>query len=153
MCGIPCLDRWEILLARKCPLVVHEDNQSMLRVIETGRNPTMRYLGRTHRVSVRRLHEAFKRDNIRCVYAQTDRMAGDIYTKAFADSDKWIHAQELIHVMPLQNRIHTLMTTQPRHPRWRRSSRSPPRATKRTRRLRRLVGAIIFPTLFGGVHS
>ena len=52
MCGLPCLDLWEILLQRPCPLVVHEDNQAMLRVIETGRNPTMRYLGRTHRVSV-----------------------------------------------------------------------------------------------------
>ena len=87
MCGIPCLDLWEILLGGKCPLVVHEDNQAMLRVIETGRNPTMRYFGRTHRVSVRWLHEAFNRDHIRCVYAHTGQMAGDIDTTAFAYYD------------------------------------------------------------------
>ena len=83
MCGLPCLDLWEILLQRRCPLVVHEDNQAMIRVIETGRNPTMQYLGRTHRVSVQWLHEVFKREHIRCEYARTDVMAGDIYTKAF----------------------------------------------------------------------
>ena len=99
MCGLPCLDLWEILLARKCPLVVHEDNQSMLIIIETGRSHTMRYLGRTHRVSVRWLHETFKREKVRCVYARTDTMAGDIYTKAFTDADKWRQAQELINVV------------------------------------------------------
>ena len=58
----------------------------------------VRYLDRTHRAPVRWLRETFKRDNIRCVYAQTDRMAGDIYTKAFSDAEKWLHAQLLINV-------------------------------------------------------
>ena len=62
----------------------------MLRLIETGRYPTMRYLGRTHRVSVVWLRETLTRDNIRCVYAQTDRVAGYMYTKSFSDSDTWL---------------------------------------------------------------
>ncbi len=34
-----------------------EDNQAMIRVIETGRNPTKRHLGRVHRVATSWLHE------------------------------------------------------------------------------------------------
>ena len=79
--------------------MVHEDNLAMLRVIETGRNPTLRYLARTHRASVQCLHEVLRREHIRCVYARTDVMAGDVYTKAFHEPDKWAHAQELINIM------------------------------------------------------
>ena len=41
-----------------------EDNQAMIRVIETGKNPTMRYLHRTHRVSVAWLHEVFQGEHL-----------------------------------------------------------------------------------------
>ena len=112
VCGLPCPDLWEILLHRCCPLVVHEDNQAMLRVIETGRNPTMRYLARTYRVSVQWLREVFRREHIRCVYARTDVMAGDIYTKAFCEPDKWTHAQELINIID----AHKLMKALLDHP-------------------------------------
>eukprot|EP00974_Lingulodinium_polyedra_P073073 7072578-Lingulodinium_polyedra.AAC.1 len=40
-------------------LVGREDNQAMMRCIETGRNPTMRYLRRAHCVSVVWLRERF----------------------------------------------------------------------------------------------
>ena len=43
----------------------------------------MRYLHRTHRVSVARLHEAYARDDFQLLYEKTDRMCADIYTKAF----------------------------------------------------------------------
>ena len=36
----------------------------MIRVAEIGRNPTMRYFARTHRVSVAWLHETFSQQNI-----------------------------------------------------------------------------------------
>ena len=38
----------------------HEDNQTMIRVVETGRNPTMRHLGRTHYIQVSWLNERFQ---------------------------------------------------------------------------------------------
>ena len=55
--GLPSLDLWHTLLPHAPPLLGHEDNQAMLRIIETGKNPSMRYLGRTHGISVARLHE------------------------------------------------------------------------------------------------
>ena len=109
MCGLPCLDLWEILLHRHCPLGVHEDSQAMLRVIETGRTPTMRYLAITQRASVQWLHEVFKREHIRCVCARTDVMAGDIYIKAFCEPDKWTRAQELKNIIDPQKLMQSLL--------------------------------------------
>ena len=57
MVGLPALQLWHTLLPHTPTILVHEDNQAMLRVVETGKNPTMRYLHRTHRVSVSWLHE------------------------------------------------------------------------------------------------
>ena len=60
-----------------------EDNQAMMRVVETGRNPTMRYLDRVHRVSVANIHERLgnkhTKDNVEVVYTKTDSMCADIY--------------------------------------------------------------------------
>eukprot|EP00974_Lingulodinium_polyedra_P029591 2851022-Lingulodinium_polyedra.AAC.1 len=39
------------------PVLFHEDNSAMIRVIKTGRNPILRYLHRTHRISIAVLHE------------------------------------------------------------------------------------------------
>ena len=70
----------------------------MIRVCETGRNPTMRYLHRTHRVFVGWLHERFADPTLDLSYEITTRMSADIYTEAFTDASKWEHAQWLINV-------------------------------------------------------
>eukprot|EP00972_Heterocapsa_arctica_P090207 13307464-Heterocapsa_arctica.AAC.1 len=62
----------------------------MIRVVETGRNPTMRYLLRTHGVSVAWLHNTFKHKFIELGYELSSRMCADLYTKGFADGAKWI---------------------------------------------------------------
>ena len=57
MLGLPGLEMWDILLARKVILLVWEDNTAMIRIMETGRNPTMRDLGRTHGIQVAKLRD------------------------------------------------------------------------------------------------
>ena len=57
---MPYLTLWHTMMPYRPPLVVHDDNQGMIRVMQTGRNPTMPYLGRTHRISVAWLHEVFQ---------------------------------------------------------------------------------------------
>ena len=97
--GLPGMLIWDILLPKQPALRCHEDNQPMIRVLETGRNPTMRYLHRTHRVSVARLHEALERKDFILVYELTSRMCADIYTKSFSEEQKWTKACELINIV------------------------------------------------------
>ena len=94
--GLPMLTLWSALSGRDTILEVHEDNQAMIRVVSTGRNPTMRYLGRTHRISVAWLHERFARDDVALVYEITTKMCADVYTKAFTDPNRWEAACWLI---------------------------------------------------------
>ena len=103
------MELWPLLLNDSLKLIVHEDNAAMIRVMETGRNPTMRHLGRTHGVSINWLHERFLEDWNELVKEDTTTMAGDVFTKAFDNKDKWTHACNLINVIDFTN-----ITTQPR---------------------------------------
>ena len=71
----------------------------MIHVINTGRNPTMRYLLRTHRASVSWLHEVFKGADIVLMYEDSSKQAADIYTKGFDDKAKWEQVCGLINVI------------------------------------------------------
>ena len=96
-CGLPALDLWQSVLPSCEVLVVHEDNQAMIRIIETGKNPTMRYLHRTHRVSVAWLHEVFSGDHLTMVYEVSAKMCADIFTKGFTDKTSWDAVCRLIN--------------------------------------------------------
>ena len=100
---LPALGLWETICPKlKAPLF-HEDNQAMIMVVTSGRNPTMRHLGRVHRVSLQWLHERLgkhtQRDRTILYYENTDNMSADIYTKASIDATKWSHALQLINIL------------------------------------------------------
>jgi len=97
--GIPALQLWDVLLQGKRGLYVHEDNQSMIRVCQTGRNPTMRHLNRTHGVCVSWLKQRFDEPDYHLFYEHTSRQAADIYTKAFDNADKWSLALSNINIV------------------------------------------------------
>ena len=98
--GLPALDLWDILSSTKGNLCLCEDNQAMISVVRSGRNPTMRYLERTHGgVSVAWLHEIFQADHIALVFEITGKMAADIYTKGYDDARKWKSVTSLINIV------------------------------------------------------
>ncbi|MCP4377402.1 MAG: Ty1/Copia family ribonuclease HI [bacterium] len=98
--GIPALILWNRLLSgSNNSLMVHEDNQAMIQVMKSGKNPTMRHLGRTHRVSVAFLSERFAAGDVELCYETSSKMAADIYTKAFTDALKWKVVSELINLL------------------------------------------------------
>ena len=74
----------------------------MMKVVETGRNPTMKHLGRAHRIPVAWLHERFSThsDPVDMKYCESSYMAADIYTKAFTDGESWYHACALTNHVP-----------------------------------------------------
>ncbi len=98
MAGLPGLQLWDTLFERAVVLLFHEDNQAMIRVCLTGRNPTMRYLERTQRVVVASLYEYFCLACIELVYEATHRQCADIYTKAFPEASKWYAVLLLVNV-------------------------------------------------------
>eukprot|EP00974_Lingulodinium_polyedra_P117609 11163892-Lingulodinium_polyedra.AAC.1 len=62
----------------------------MIRVIKTGRNPTMRYSHRTHRISIAVLHEiltgrAHLSKKVDVEYTLSNGVAAGISTKGFTD--------------------------------------------------------------------
>ena len=97
--GLPSLDLWRKFLPHAPGLHVHEDNQAMIRVVQTGKNPTMRYIGRTHGVSVAWLHEIFQKPELSLAYEVSARMCADIFTKGFTEADKLLLVCKLICVI------------------------------------------------------
>ena len=95
--GLPALDLWSLLLNRGVKLVLEEDNSAAKRVIETGRNPTMRHLNRTHKVDLRFRFEQVANGNMEVRQCPTESMAADVLTKAFTTKEKWQHACKLIN--------------------------------------------------------
>lgn len=96
--GVNALTLWEILLDREeVTPIIHEDNQAMIRVVTTNRNPSMRYLGRVHRISIPWLHERCASEVVSLLYDESENMSADIYTKAFRNKDKWRDACWLIN--------------------------------------------------------
>ena len=63
----------------------------------------MRGLGNTHGVSINRLKEAFDEDWNTLVKEDTTTMAGDIFTKAFEQKDKWTHACRMINLFDMSD--------------------------------------------------
>ena len=84
-------------MGRDNVLIFHEDNTAMIQVCKTGNNPTLRHLGRTHRVDVHWLHERFSEDCYKLIYEETRAMRAGILTKGFLDTEKWRHALMLIN--------------------------------------------------------
>mgnify|MGYP007060145185 CR=1 FL=1 len=88
----------------------HEDNTALIRVVKTGRNPTMRHLTRVHGVDISSMHEKFAADTWHIHYEKSEKMAADIYTKAFTNKVKWDQVRTLINVLD-QNQLKRLKYT------------------------------------------
>jgi hypothetical protein len=104
---MPALDVWDKILPSGYQAKFHEDNQAMIRICRSGRNLTMRHLGRAHRISIASLYEQLgdpdRDNNINLFYEESHKMAADIYTKHFTDEIKWREAARLINVVPIDS--------------------------------------------------
>ena len=89
---MPALKLLQRILKKSPNFVFYDDNKAMIGVVRSGRNPTMRHLERSHGVCISWMHEMFSRDYMCLAYEVTERMAADIYTKAFNDGRTWKHA-------------------------------------------------------------
>ena len=97
--GLPAVSIWETLTGKSPKLLFHDDNQGMIGVARSGRNPTMRHLERTHGIAITSLHEHFTRENYVLMYEVTSKMAADIHTKGFKNPLAWKRACMLINLL------------------------------------------------------
>ena len=98
--GLPGLIIWDTIRGPKYPMqcVFEEDNQTCIRVLETGKSPKLRHLGRTHKICLRWLFEVFQGKDMCLRYCETKMMSADIFTKSsFTQGQTWRYACELIN--------------------------------------------------------
>ena len=95
---LPARDVCDKILSKKYMSIHLGDNKAMIRVIKTGRNPTMRHLQRMHRVNVASLYEKFQDPRMDLDHVGTNDMAADIYTKGFTSAQKWVASLKSINV-------------------------------------------------------
>ena len=69
--AMPLMDVFDVILNRSVALCFLEDNQAAMRILETGKNPPLRYMGRTHNVDMAWLFERFKRAQIMLKYCKS----------------------------------------------------------------------------------
>eukprot|EP00435_Cladocopium_sp_Y103_P040038 s2308_g10.t2 len=97
--GLPTMSIWSTITGSLPKLVFHDDNQGMISVVRSGRNPTMRHLERTHGISIQSLHEHFQQERFVLLYEITSKMAADIHTKGFKNPLAWQRACMLINLL------------------------------------------------------
>ena len=96
--AIPGADMWAVLAPGR-KLVCHEDNEVAIRVCKSGRNQTMRHLGRVHGITVAWLHEQYVAGLFDLDYEPSASMAADIFTKGFTNGDVWGAVSRLVSVL------------------------------------------------------
>ena len=96
--ALPAADMWDVLAPGR-KLVCHEDNEVAIRVCKTGRNQTMRHLGRVHGVTVAWLHEQYSGGLFEMAYEPSATMAADVFTKGFTNPELWKSVCWLVSVV------------------------------------------------------
>ena len=97
--GISLLDLWEFIMGRKPTMYLFEDNQATMKIIQTGKYPTLRHVRRMHGVSISWLHDAHVAEHFTLWDCATDYQSADIFTKHFTDIRKWHKALDLIGIV------------------------------------------------------
>ena len=94
--GLPALNIWDTVLRRKAVLTLYEDNTAMIKLLNHGYSPCMRYLGRTHAVSIAAMKEIIDLNEVKVEYINTKKMRADILTKGFNSGPNWDGARYMI---------------------------------------------------------
>ena len=81
-------------------LIVHGDSSASISIAKSGKNPTMRHMGRTHGVSLTWISNELKSRRADLGYIRTKHMAADIFTKFYPKEKRevWKSMKHLINV-------------------------------------------------------
>ena len=88
-----------MLLGREPRLRVWEDNEATIKIVRSGRFPTMRHVKRVHGVSICSLHDSLHKEIFSLEDCHTDVQAADSFTKHFTLGPEWDHRRALIGIL------------------------------------------------------
>ena len=97
--SIPASILWSLILGRDIKTKIFEDNQATITVVKKGYSKKLRHISRTHKVNLGSLKEVCTADDTELAYIDTKKQAADIFTKAFANADKWNDVKHMICVV------------------------------------------------------
>jgi hypothetical protein len=95
---IPTLSLLDTIFERKVHLRMMGDNEAMIKICHSGKNPTLRYLNRTHKVGVAWLMEVFNLPKSDIYKIDAKLQAADIGTKRITCIDTWRNNCVLINL-------------------------------------------------------
>jgi hypothetical protein len=83
----------------KAKLLILEDNEAVIKITIQGRSPSLRYVGRTHRVVLDFVSECFRNDTgIAIRFVGTKNQMADLLTKGSFTGPQWSTLVELIQL-------------------------------------------------------
>ena len=89
----------EQLCGKTMTVSITEDNTTAIRVITSGKKPTIRHMSRTHRINIQFLHAPVVRKQVQLVSCRTDHMCVDIVSKHCTNLPIWRNVLEnILHV-------------------------------------------------------
>ena len=100
--GYPALDFWEKVFGKTMEIDMFQGNQATMRVLLTGKAPTLRHFRRAHGTPLKWMFTAVQEHGNLCD-CDTEVMAADIFTKHFINEIKWVSACNLIGVVSPKN--------------------------------------------------
>jgi hypothetical protein len=91
--GLPLQELLSCLLDRPVKLIIHEDNESAIKIVKAGYSQAMRHANKTHRICVGLVHECCEADDVDLRHIGSKDQLGDLLTKGLSAS---AHAAALV---------------------------------------------------------
>ena len=91
-----------VLLGKKVPVHIMEDNETTIGNIQKGYSPALKYMLRTQRVDIGLMHEIFEEGllddhgDYTVAYCESSKQKGDLFTKELDTIEKFKEALRLI---------------------------------------------------------
>ena len=97
--SLPAKDSIQRSLGRWCPVIyIHEDNTTCIIAFTTGKNPTMKDLGRALGISLAWGYQRICSGDYIMIHTRTHDMTADIFTKCFQNKNLFKRLKMLINI-------------------------------------------------------
>ena len=97
--ALPVQTVLELVLGRKIPLILHEDNQACIQILKSRYSPKLKAMNRTHKLSIAAAHESIRDLSLELITESGDQLA-DLFTNVLPRA-KFVDAIQKLRIGPL----------------------------------------------------